>query len=62
MSDPIVSVVRQTNRAGNVRVRLNTRVVRAEGTRRLEALTVKDSVTGDGSLAIGSAREYLGGA
>src|SRR5262245_36220796 len=39
-------LVRQMKRAGNVHVRLNTQVVRAEGERRLEALIVKDTVTG----------------
>ena len=33
-------------RAGNVRVRLNTQLVRAEGERRLETLTVRDSALG----------------
>jgi thioredoxin reductase (NADPH) len=39
-------LVKQIGRTPNIRVRLNTSLLRAEGTRRLEALEVKDTVTG----------------
>lgn len=39
-------LVKQIGRAPNIRVRRNTSLLRAEGTRRLEALEVKDTVTG----------------
>jgi thioredoxin reductase (NADPH) len=43
MSDYLVKQIRRTP---NIRVRLNTSLLRAEGTRRLEALEVKDTVVG----------------
>jgi thioredoxin reductase (NADPH) len=54
--------VRQIERTGNVRVRLNTQIVRAEGERRLEALHVHDSVRDTTERLAGSAVFVLIGA
>jgi thioredoxin reductase (NADPH) len=55
-------LVRQIERAGNVRIRLNTQIVRAEGERRLAALHVHDSVRDSTERLAGSAVFVLIGA
>jgi thioredoxin reductase (NADPH) len=55
-------LVKQLERADNVHIRLNTRIVGAEGTRRLEGLQVVDTVTGATERLAGAALFVLIGA
>jgi thioredoxin reductase (NADPH) len=55
-------LVKQIERTPNIHVRLNTELVRAEGTRRLEALVVRDARTGLTERLTGAAAFVLIGA
>jgi thioredoxin reductase (NADPH) len=59
-------LVRQIARTVNIHIRLESELVSAEGSRRLEAVHVTNTATGvtgvfaGGAIAIRSVREYLG--
>ena len=55
-------LVKQLDRAGNVRIRLNTQIVAVEGQRRLEALEVRDTLRATTERLAGTALFVLIGA
>jgi thioredoxin reductase (NADPH) len=55
-------LVKQLERASNVRIRLNTQIVAVEGERRLEALAVRDTARGTTERLAGTALFVLIGA